>query len=118
MFDPLVYLPFRQQAVDHVWFFARTRVPPDRLAAAVRSDIQNLDPDLYIWRLSTLEASLEFASDQNAVLSPIFAAIALLLASIGLYAVVAHSVNARSGILMRVVEFADGAVLTRSTGTG
>jgi putative ABC transport system permease protein len=80
----------------------RTRVPPGGLAGVVRHEIQALDPDLPIWigpftlteRLAGSGAYWRTAND--AVLFLIFAAIGLLLASIGLYAVVAHAVTLRT----------------------
>jgi ABC-type antimicrobial peptide transport system permease subunit len=85
---------------------ARTGVPPGTLAAAFRREIQALDSDLIIGSglgstegPKTLTESLAFnywSNGVNGVLFLIFAAMALLLASVGLYAVVAHAVNERT----------------------
>jgi len=114
-FDPLIYLPFGQNPANGMWLLVRTRIRPESLEATIRSEIQRLAPDLHIWDFATLDERLEFASDlmdvahrdtaKNAVLSPIFAVIALLLASIGLYAAVAQSVSRRTkeiGIRMAI----------------
>jgi predicted permease len=101
-FDPLVYVPFRQKPAADMWVLARTRVSPEGLATAFRREIQALDPDLPIWlgpftldeRLAGMGNYWNIGND--AVLFLMFAAIALLLASVGLYAVVAHSVNQRT----------------------
>jgi putative ABC transport system permease protein len=68
--------------------------------------MQAIDPRLEITDYSTLEAGLGFSSlltdwrlgesTRNAVVVPIYASLALLLASIGLYAVVARSVGRRT----------------------
>ncbi len=105
-FDPLVYLPFHQKPARDMAVIARTGVPPASLGAAFRRDIQALDSDLVIGSglgsiegPKTLVESLAFnywSNGLNGVLFLIFAATALLLASVGLYAVVAHSVNERT----------------------
>jgi putative ABC transport system permease protein len=101
-FHAVVYVPYRQTPARSMWVIVRTRVPPGGLASVVRHEIQALDPDLPIWigpftlteRLAGSGAYWRTAND--AVLFLIFAAIGLLLASIGLYAVVAHAVTLRT----------------------
>ncbi len=116
-FIPLVYLPFRQsptarahnsdaEGAEGAYFLARTSVPPAQLEPAVRAAIQKLDPDVTLQELGSLKASFAFRRDRMdlehaemgkyAAVAPIFAAIALLLAAVGLYAVIAHSVNQRT----------------------
>lgn len=106
-FEPLVYLPYRQQPGGGLWVFMRTRIPPAGLAHAVRREVQALDPDLPMYGPMTLENRLERFWDNRfyGTLFLIFAVIALLLASIGLYTVVAHAVTQRTqeiGIRMAV----------------
>jgi predicted permease len=105
-FDPIVYVPFHQRPTLEMALIARTGVPPGSLRAAVRREIEAVDPGLVIGSglgsiegPKTLTESLAFnywSSGLNGVLFLIFAATALLLASLGLYAVVAHSVNERT----------------------
>jgi putative ABC transport system permease protein len=64
-----------------------------------RREVQGLDDDLPVLNLRTMEEQLERQIWPYRVfgsLFAIFAAIALLLASVGLYAVIAHSVNQRT----------------------
>jgi putative ABC transport system permease protein len=97
-FEPLIYLPYRQKPQGVMWIFARTNVPPDHLATAFRREFQTLDRDLPLYGPITLEKRLEVFSDRKfyGALFVIFAAIAVLLASIGLYTVIAHSVSQRT----------------------
>jgi putative ABC transport system permease protein len=72
----------------------------------VRTEIQQSGEYISLETFSTLQASFAFRRDRmdvehaemgkNAALSPIFAVIALLLAVVGLYAVMAHSVSQRT----------------------
>lgn len=95
--DPLVYMPYRQRAVEAMTVIARTRVPPESLAATVQREIQALDPDLPVFESLSLSPRLDGDYRFNYALPfVIFAAIALLLASIGLYAVIAHSLSQRT----------------------
>jgi putative ABC transport system permease protein len=105
-FKPVVYVPYRQQPFATMFFLARTGPPPMQLAAAIRADVEKLDTDLTLGNFSTLKASFAFRADwmdlehvelgKYAAVAPIFAVIALLLAVVGLYAVVAHSVRQRT----------------------
>jgi putative ABC transport system permease protein len=99
-FDPLVYMPYRQGPGPYMFVFARTRVPPESLGNAFRRAVQATDSDARVSAVMPLEERLHqvssFAFQRNiSGLFVIFAAIALLLATVGLYAVVAHSVSGR-----------------------
>jgi ABC-type antimicrobial peptide transport system permease subunit len=83
-----------------MWMVARTRVPPESLTNAIRGEIQAIDPDLpptlgpFPLADSLAESYLYRATTGAMFLA--LATIALLLASVGLYAVVAHSVGRRA----------------------
>ncbi|MBV8843802.1 MAG: ABC transporter permease [Bryobacterales bacterium] len=96
--DPIVYLPYAQKPGPYIWVLARTRVRPGILANAFRREVQVLDSDLPLYGPFALSDRLERYGDSRFYgnLFLIFAAIALLLASIGLYTVVALSVRQRT----------------------
>ena len=101
--DPVVYVPYpQQQPTGGMWVFVQTRVTPASLASAFRHEVQALDADLPVWigpyplseRLAGTGAYWSIRNE--AVLLLVFALVGLLLASVGLYAVVAHSVGQRT----------------------
>jgi predicted permease len=106
-FDPMLYLPYRQNPGEGMAVLVQTRILPAGLATAFRREVQSLDPDLPMYGPFALTESLEGYWDSRfyGALFLIFAAIALLLASIGLYTVIAHSLSQRTqelGIRMAI----------------
>jgi ABC-type antimicrobial peptide transport system permease subunit len=79
--------------------FARSHVPPASLATAVRREVYAMDPDLPVpalWPLHTrLDRAYALERNTTALLGG-FALVALVLATVGLYAVVAHAVSRRT----------------------
>jgi len=97
--DPLIYVPYRQKPQRDMSLMARTRVPAGTLGDTFRRAVQALDQDMPLYSLRTLEQRLALNYWAQAIfggLFAIFAAIALVLASVGLYAVIAHSVSQRT----------------------
>jgi putative ABC transport system permease protein len=103
---PLVYVPIRQDPPANAYFLLRTEIPSKQVARAVRAEVQKLDADVTLENFTTLKASFAFDGDymdlehmelgKDAAVAPVFAVMAMLLAAIGLYAVIAHSVTQRT----------------------
>ena len=106
--DSLLYLPFQQNPRPGMTILARTLVPPETLARAFRREVQALDAQVSVYGPVTLEERLRsnyWTSGLYGVLFAIFAAVALLMASVGLFAVIAQSVARRTreiGIRMAI----------------
>jgi len=96
--DPLIYLPYQQEPQRLVFVVSRTRVPPATLAQAFRREVQGLDENLPAYDVRPLEDVMSQGLSVRllAAMCSIFALIALVLASVGLYAVMAHSVSRRT----------------------
>ena len=95
---PVLYYPFRQSSSTFANLVARTDSDPNALAGAIRNEIRNLEPDAAILNVRTMDDMIaqtpaSFMRRFPALLISIFAGVALLLASIGIYGVVSYSVS-------------------------
>lgn len=98
-FEPLIYLPFRSRPSRGMSLVARTLVPPATLGQAFRREVQTMDDSLPVFGLGALDEDLklrDWTPRLFGAMFAVFAGIAMVLASVGLYAVVAHSVNRRT----------------------
>jgi predicted permease len=95
---PVLYYPYRQNPTLGTNLVVRTNGDPAALAGAVRNETRTLEPDVAIFNVRAMEelvAESPAASMRRfpALLISIFAGVALLLASIGIYGVVSYSVS-------------------------
>ncbi len=95
---PVLYYPFRQSASTFANLVVRTSSDPIALAGSIRNEVQNLEPDAAILNVRTMDDMISqtpasFMRRFPALLISIFAGMALLLASIGIYGVVSYSVS-------------------------
>jgi putative ABC transport system permease protein len=91
--------PIRQSPALGVTILARTNTSAASMGPAFRREVQSLDRDLPVRDVNTLDDQLALSRWPLRVFGAmfaIFAGIALLLATVGLYAVVAYGVNQRT----------------------
>jgi putative ABC transport system permease protein len=99
--SPVIYFPVAQGPDGRASLVLRTTADPSALAGSVRGVVRELDPEVPVFNVRTMEQVISdsratFMRRYPAYLIGVFAVVALLLAVVGIYGVISYTVTQRT----------------------
>jgi putative ABC transport system permease protein len=94
-----IYMPLTQESSRMLAIVVRTPADPAAITPVVQTTVQRLDKDLPVYGVKTMDQMLDTSMARermSMLILAVFAGVALTLASVGLYGVVAHGVTERT----------------------
>lgn len=96
--EAAIYVPYSQHPRNAMRLVLQTGISPESAAASLREILRRLDPNVPLSRVATLESLVSASMTERRVLTlslTLLAALPLVLASVGLFAILAYHVSRR-----------------------